>query len=683
MPSLPIALGIFLESAGAFPGKCRHFSRKVLPLFVLAALLAGCANYEKAGDESFSLGEYYDAARYYRIAYSKTPAKERAKRGELGFKIGESNRYISASARAEAGYRNALRYGYPDSTAFLWLAQMQLEQGKYGEAAGNFQAYLEAMPGSRLAPLAENGLYSAQTAELNKEMEIPRFTVRKFELFNSRRSEYCPSYNRTDNDRIYFTSTRDDAKGETLNGITGMKSADIFMARRDENMQWQKPEIIDSDINSEYEDGACSFSPDGSTMYFTRCRESQTSPVYAEIYASTRSGANWGSGQKCQIINDTLSSVAHPAVSPDGVWLYFTSDMAGGMGGKDIWRCMIMGDGSFGPVENMGFNTAGDEMFPFVREDGAVYFASDGWPGLGGLDLFRAELDSVSETWKVENLGYPLNSSADDFGITFEPGRNCGFFSSNRTDRRGWDHIYEFIGDELDYTLVGWVYDKDGDPLPEAVVSIVGDDGTYLKVSVNGDGYFSQKVGRNVNYVLMANCRGYLNSRQQLTTDTIVDKLTYELEFPMASITRPVAVENIFYEFDKATLTPESSAALDQLIKLLQDNPNVTIELGAHCDYFGNDDYNLRLSQRRAESVVRYLVAGGIEEDRLTAMGYGETQPKVITKSLARLLPFLQVGDVLTEEFIRKLPPEQQDICNSLNRRTEFRVVRTTYGLYE
>lgn len=700
------ALRLLSESAAAFARKCCRFCRKVLPLFpagasaspgaglraaawvlplvLLGAILAGCHNYEKAGDESFYLGEYYDAARYYRIAYSKTPTKERAKRAELGYKVGESNRYICSSARAEAGYRNALRYGYPDSTVLLWLAQMQLEQGKYGDAEKNFRAYLDAMPENPLTPLAENGLYSAQTAAQSKEA-VPRFAVKKYDLFNSRRAEYSPSYNRTDSDRIYFTSTRDDAKGETLNGITGMKSADIFMARRNENHQWQKPEIIESDVNSEYEDGACSFSPDGETMYFTRCRESQTSPVCAEIYASARTGANWGAAKKCEIVNDTLSSVAHPAVSPDGVWLYFVSDMPGGVGGKDLWRCTILGDGTFGPVENLGpsVNTVGDEMFPYLRKDGTLYFASDGWPGLGGLDLFSAELDSLSGLWHVENLGYPLNSSADDFGITFEPEHNRGFFSSNRRDRRGWDHIYEFIGDELDYTLTGWVYDRDGDPLPEAVVNIVGDDGTYLKVSVNGDGYFSQKVGRNVNYVLMANCRGYLNSRQELTTDTVEEKLTYELEFPMASITRPVLIENIFYEFDKATLTPESSAALDDLIKLLQDNPNVTIELGAHCDYFGNDDYNLRLSQRRAESVVRYLEEGGIEPDRLTAKGYGETQPKTITKSIARLVPFLKVGDVLTEDFILKLPPDQQDVCNALNRRTEFRVVRTTYGLYK
>ncbi len=661
----------------------RRWGMGLLGTLLLLAL-AACHNYEKAANEAFFLGEYYDAAKYYKRVYSSTPAKERTKRGELAFKIGECNRFINASAKSIAGYTNALRYQYPDSTVYLRLAQMQLKEGDYRGAQKNFRAYLESVEENPNTVLAENGLLSAQNLPEMKK-QVPRFAVKKFDLFNSRRSEYCPAFNRNDSDRVYFTSTRDKAKGENLNGITGMKSADIFMAKRNERMQWQTPEVIESDINSEYEDGACSFSPDGAVMYFTRCRESNVSPVYAEIYASNRSGASWGAGKKCPIINDTLSSVAHPAVSADGRWLYFTSDMPGGVGGKDIWRCPIQGDGMFGPVENLGptINTAGDEMFPYIREDGALYFASDGWPGMGGLDLFRAEADTLSDTWRIENLGHPLNSSADDFGITFEPERNRGFFSSNRRDLRGWDHIYEFIGDELDYTVQGWVYDKEGDPLPAAVVNIVGEDGTYLKVSVNGDGYFSQKVSRSTNYVFMANCRGYLNSMQELTTDTLEEKLTYELDFPMASITRPVLIDNIFYEFDRATLTPESSASLDELIKLLTDNPNVTIELGAHCDYFGNDAYNLKLSQRRAESVVRYLVEGGIAPDRLTAKGYGETEPKIINRRLAEALPFLKQGDVLTEAFILALPPEQQDICNSLNRRTEFRVLRTTYGLYE
>ena len=174
-----------------------------------------------------------------------------------------------------------------------------------------------------------------------------------------------------------------------------------------------------------------------------------------------------------------------------------------------------------------------------------------------------------------------------------------------------------------------------------------------------------------------------MNGKQELITDTAQVDRSYEVEFPLASITRPVLIENIFYEFDRADLTPASATALDELIRLLNDNPNVTIELAAHCDYKGNDAYNERLSQRRAESVVRYLIKGGISTDRLTAKGYGESKPKVVNKSVMKSAPFLKEGNVLTEEFIKTLTPEQQEICNAINRRTEFQVLRTTYGLYK
>ena len=274
----------------------------------------------------------------------------------------------------------------------------------------------------------------------------------------------------------------------------------------------------------------------------------------------------------------------------------------------------------------------------------------------------------------------PINSQGDDFGMTFEPGApNRGFFSSNRGDARGWDHIFSFEYPEVHHTLKGLVYDKEGDVLPEALVTLVGDDGTYLKINVKKDGTFTQELNPGHRYALLASCRGYLNDKEELLTENVDEDRRYELEFALASITRPVLIENIFYEFDRADLTPESTVALDELIQLLNDNPSVAIELAAHCDYKGNDDYNLRLSQRRAESVVRYLIKGGIEPERLTPKGYGEQQPKTVTKFTLKSAPFLKEGDVLTEEFIKNLPLEQQEICNAINRRTEFKVLRTTY----
>ena len=482
-------------------------------------------------------------------------------------------------------------------------------------------------------------------------------------------------------DILYLTSTRNEAKGADLNGITGMKSADIFHSKRNEKKQWQKPEPLASEVNSEFEEGACSFSADGKTMYFTRCRTLPNAPAYAEIYVSQRAGAEWGSPQKCAILNDTLSSVAHPALSPAGDYLYFVSDMPGGQGGLDLWRINVTRDG-FGYVDNLGpeINTSGDEMFPSFAPDGTLYFSSTGHPGMGGLDIFRAVSDSLTGRWRVENMKSPVNSQSDDFGMTFEPGApNRGFFSSNRGDARGWDHIYSFELPETHHILKGLVYDKEGDVLSDALVTLVGEDGTYMKINVKKDGTFTQELTPGCCYALLASCRGYLNDKEELMTEDINEDRHYELEFPLSSITRPVLIENIFYEFDRADLTPESTVALDELIQLLNDNPNVAIELAAHCDYKGNDDYNLRLSQRRAESVVRYLIKGGIDSERLTPKGYGEQQPKTVTNFTLKSAPFLKVGDVLTEEFIKNLPLEQQEICNAINRRTEFKVLRTTY----
>ncbi|MEG2515102.1 MAG: hypothetical protein RSA92_07175, partial [Bacteroidaceae bacterium] len=356
---------------------------------------------------------------------------------------------------------------------------------------------------------------------------------------------------------------------------------------KDEKKKWQAPTPVESEINSEFEDGACSFSPDGKTMYFTRCRKDGTAPVYAEIYSSQRTGASWGAPQKCEIINDSLSSVAHPALSPDGTLLYFTSDMPGGIGGLDLWRIPVSESG-FGAVENLGetINTPGTEMFPTFGTDSALYFSSDGHPGMGGLDIFRAT-PVKKDVWQVENMRSPVNSSSDDFGITFEQGHNRGFMSSNRGDARGWDHLFTFEVPEIVQTVTGWVYDKEAYELPEAMVNIVGNDGTNLKTNVKKDGSFTQNLRRGVNYVMLASCRGYMNYKQDLATDTLEIDRTYTLQFPLSSITRPVLIDNIFYDFDKATLRPESKKGLDDMIKMLKDNPNVTIELGAHTDRKG------------------------------------------------------------------------------------------------
>lgn len=415
-------------------------------------------------------------------------------------------------------------------------------------------------------------------------------------------------------------------------------------------------------------------------MYLTRARHEEGVNTSVEICTSSRNDAQWSEAQLFEITGDTLSAFAHPAVSPDGKYLYFVSDMPGGYGGKDIWRIDLTERGT--GVENLGvqINTPGDEMFPYIKSDSTLYFASDGHPGMGGLDLFKATMNEFG-VWKIENLGYPINSAGDDFGITFETGREAGFFSSNRNDARGYDHLYSFELPVIEVWITGMVMDQDEEPIPNAIIRIVGKDGSNQKAYSKEDGSYKFRLDLGIDYVMMAGCQGFLNSRGEFTSDSEERNETYGLDFILAAINKPVIVENVFYEFDRADVTPESAAALNEIIQMLEDNPNVSIELGAHTDMIGNENYNLRLSERRAKAVVDYLIQHGVAADRLTPKGYGKSQPRTITRKQAREYPMFKEGDVLTDEYIRALPPEQQEIANALNRRTEFRVLDINYRL--
>ena len=661
--------------------------RKILIIASVAIsslLLTGCGADQalKKAEKYYAIGEYYDAAAQYRKAYSATPSKEKEKRGQLSAKMAECYRRINNTNKAITAYKNVIRYKQADSLTHLRLAQQLMKTGNYKEAGKQFQTAIDSLPNEEILWLAKNGLEAAKMAPEWKK-EGSKYTVKRMDLFNSRRDDYSPALTGDDNDQLFFTSTRNQAQGDEYSGITGSKPSDIFWAQKDEKGKWGKPQNIDSELNSAFDEGACCFSPDGKTMYLTQCKTDPQYPRYATIAVSSRSDAAWSKPKELNISKDTLSSFAHPAVSPDGEWLYFVSDMPGGLGGLDIWRCQLLSGSETGGVENLGalINTAGDEMFPTFRPNGDLYFSSDGHPGLGGLDIFIAKPKTVG--WTIEHPGFPLNSQGDDFGMTFEGLLNQGYFSSSRGDNRGLDHIYSFFNPEIVQTVKGWVYEQDGYELTDAVVYMVGNDGTNLKLSVRGDGSFTQEIKPGVDYVLLGTCKGFLNHQEQLRVEPVTESEEYVLQFPLANIAAPVLIENIFYDFDKATLRPESATALDELVKLLNENPNVTIELSAHTDYKGSDQYNERLSQRRAESVVGYLIEHGIAADRLTPKGYGEGKPKTIKRKVAERYAFLKAGDVLTEDFIAKLPEEQQEQCNQLNRRTEFKVLRTTYGMFD
>ena len=653
----------------------------LMAFLAVVLMLHSCAadNAMRKGEKFLAIGEYHDAAEQFKKAYTKTPTKERQLRGQRALKMAHCYRHISSTQKAISAYRNALRYNVATLDDRLDYARLLLKNGEYKRALTEFELLKDSMPNN---VLVRNGLLSAKMAPKWKEQGSD-YTVKKMTEFNSRRADYCPVLAGDQWDRLYFSSTRNDALGDELSGITGAKPGDIFFSDKDDKGKWSKPQTIESGLNTEYDEGACCLSPDGSTMYLTQCLSDASYPRFAQIVTAQRSDASWGKTTPLLITNDTLSSYAHPAVSPDGEWLYFVSDMPGGKGGLDIWRMRLTANGPVG-VENLGepINTPGDEMFPTFRPNGDFYFSSDGHPGFGGLDIFIATVGEDGK-YHLSHPGYPLNSQGDDFGMTFQGQLNQGFFSSNRGDGRGWDHIYSFYNPEIVQTIRGWIYEQDGYELTAGEARIVGTDGTNLRLGVRGDGSFEYVVKPGVDYIILAMCDGFLNHKEEIHVDSVKESKVYDLQFPLASISAPVLIDNIFYAFDKATLLPESKNALDSLILMLNENPNITIELSAHTDYRGAEAYNKKLSQKRAESVVKYLINHGIAADRLTAVGYGEEKPKTIRRKVAERYPWLKENDMLTEEFILKLKPEQQETANALNRRTEFKVLRTTYNMFD
>lgn len=652
----------------------------IIVCLLLTAVAAGCRTPKLSeADAQFQRGEYYDASVTYKKVYNKLRKKEeRPQRGEVAFKMGRCYKLLNMSARASAAFQNALRYEYPDSTTHFMLAQALHADGKYAAALRSYDKYLEFCPDDSLAINCAEGCRTAQEIRARGS----RYVVKQAKLFNSRRADFCPMYLGADCDQIYYTSTTEKATGDKKSEITGMKNADVFFSKKNEKGEWERPEPVEGELNTEFDEGIVAFSPDAQTMYLTKARRELNAPTSVEIYTSTRSDAKWSVPVKFEITADTLSTFGHPAVSPDGEYLYFVSDMPGGYGGKDIWRISLKE--RQGSLVNLGpdINTEGNDDFPYVRSDGSLYFSSDGHPGMGGLDIFRATAvgDHADLRWKVENMGFPINSAGDDFGITFGKGED-GFFSSNRGDARGYDHIYSFEYDPVRITIEGLVMDKDEEPVKNAIIRIVGNDGSNQKEVARDDGSFSFALQRGVKYVMLAGAKGYLNQKQEFASDSTMEDANYWVEFILPSISKPSVVENIFYDYDKADLRPESKTALNELIAVLHDNPNVTIEMASHTDRWGSDAYNINLSERRAKSVVDYLVENGISRDRLQPHGYGKSRPKTVTKRIARLYPQFKEGDILTEEFIKTLSEEDQQAADQINRRTEFSVLSLTYNM--
>ncbi len=650
-----------------------------LIILVLLIVLPGCSvkRQLKKADRKFECGEYYAASEIYRKAQGRLSSKkQRKQKSNANFKLGVCYERTSNYTKAVRAYSQAVRYKCNDSTVFLNLAQCQMATGKYKDAKANYEKYLKLAPSSIVA---QNGAEAAGNA-LRLSKEKTRYVVAEERQFKVRKgSTLSPVFADNEGSSLILTSNRDNTTSRKINAITGVANNDIFMTRKNNSGKWEEIEPIEGTINSDEDEGVATVSADGKTLYFTRCEGDN---VAAQIWKSSRSGGEWTEPQLVQIFNDSTISCGHPALSPDGEKLYFVSDAEGSVGKNDIWVA-YNNNGVWEAPTNLGatLNTEGNEMFPYVRHDGVLFFASDGHKGFGGLDIYMARQDSA-ENWTVTNMLMPINSMYDDFGITFSSDNNSGYFTSNRGKRKPVDAIYSFFLPEMVFRIEGVVVDEKGEPLGESTIRLVGNNGETVKSRTKKDGSYAIKINQNVDYVMMASHRGYLNSSHKFDSKGLKDSKIFENKFQLSPVSRPVQMDNIFFEFGKWTLTANSEAGLNQLVKLLNDNPNITIEISAHTDMVGGDETNINLSQRRAQSVVDYLVNAGIAADRITPKGYGESQPVTVSEELAKQHPWLKEGDVLSPEYIENLTDEQQETCNGINRRTEFKVVKTTYNLY-
>ena len=657
----------------------KQYARIFILVMVSTLLTASLVEGQKKQKDSkaqaaYDAGEYFKAIDLYKNAVNKV--NDKTQKTAILFNIGECYRILGDARSAELWYRKALREDYQDPLIYLRLGQMMLINEKYEDAVEQFKQYVELVPDD---PRGNIGIESCEAAVTWKENPTG-YVVDDVRYFSSRQRDFSPAYVNEAYTELYFTSTREDAEGNETHGATGQSFADIFSSTLDRKGKWSVPVPVES-LNSEFEDGSPAISPDFSTIYFTRCKKGKNQQLGCQILSAKSNGRDW---EDPEVVLPELGdsvTVAHPAISPDGNTLYFVSDMPGGLGENDIWKVSRSGGGSWGKPVNLGeeINTPGNELYPYVHPDGTLYFSSDSRIGMGGLDIYKATKDETG-SWILENMKPPINSPEDDFGIVFEDDQERGFFSSSRKGR-GNDDIYSFVLPPLEFSVKGVVKDERNDQvLVGSTVKSVGSDGITVESTTDEEGSFRFMLKPATDYVFVASQPGYLNGKERESTRGMDQSKEFEVTIYLASVTRVIELPNIFYDYAKWDLRPESMVSLDNLVETLEDNPNVTIELMSHTDSRGTPADNIELSQKRAQSVVDYLISKGIQPDRLKARGYGESQPKVVDEKVKAQYDFLQLGDILTEAFINQLPSvELQEKAHQVNRRTEFRVLSTDY----
>ncbi len=646
-----------------------------LSVVLLLAVSANAQkNHAKEANNAFNNEAYFNAIDLYKKAYSVT--NKASDKARIIFQIAECYRLMTNASQAEVWYGKAVKAKYPDPIAVLHLADQMKLQAKYAEALKEYKKYQEKVPGDKRG---EDGAKSCELAQEWRDNPT-RYEVNMEILLNTAQYDFSPTFADKRNNQLIFTSSREGSTGSGIDERTGENFQDLYTSTRDKKGKWSEPTVLGAPVNTEHNEGSACLNKKRSEIFYTLCMNEKNKNLGCKIMTAKKAGK--GYGEPTMVIGGAdygdTTNFGHPSVSDDGTTLFFASDMDGGKGGKDIWyikydkKAKTWGQ----PINVESINTAGNELFPYIHKNGNLYFSSDMHIGMGGLDIFMAEKSGEDQWGNVQNMKSPINSEADDYGIIFDGDEDRGFFTSNRSGGKGNDDILNFRMPPMLFALQCAVYDKDTKaPVPGARIKVIGTDNTSYEINTDENGGFNfeengddRYIKGEVTYSIQVDKQDYLVAKDQITTVGLEESTTFIKEFYIQYTSPDVAIEfpEVRYALDKWELQVNeevnSPDSLDYLFKTLTDNPTIVIELQAHTDSRGSASYNQRLSQKRAQSCVDYLVSKGIPSERMVPKGYGESKVRI------------------TDAEIKKLKTKQeQEAAHQKNRRTEFAVLNFDY----
>lgn len=603
-------------------------------------------------DTAFVHGEFSTAIERYQKLLKKNKDSQSLK--EIYYKLGASLYSINKYREAKDWTEKAIEEGYSDAKVFLQYGEILMLLSDYKAAKGAFQQYINRSGDNSI----NSKIVSCDFALSGKKSLVP-IEIKNITELNSAYSEFGLALIK---DKLIFASSRYN-ENDKFDNYTGQGFSDIYESGLGSlSNKWKEPTKLKGDINTKYNDGTFTYNSKSNIGYFMQCNGVSGNKENCSIFYSTYNEKDNSWSKSKQFDYSPLnSSVGHPAITSDGNTLFFVSDMPGSLGGKDIWM-ISKKDGVWGQPLNAGniINTAGNEVFPYIAGDSLLFFSSNYHPGYGGLDIFYVKIKNNSITGTVTNMLAPINSSTDDFSIVLGKTILEGYFCSNREGGKGQDDIYSFNRAPLILNAIGIIVDAESNkPVSNVTVYFKGDNGIIDSITTGSSGEFNFKnLKPDLKYAVTAVKEGFFSDSKNISTIGVKENMEFskktgvDLDFGLLKISKKeIVIPNISYDFNQSELKPESKIELDKLARILIETPKVVIEISAHTDEKGGNEYNLSLSQKRAQNVVNYLISKGVSETRMVAKGYGESQP------------------------LKKNAETEEN--HALNRRTTFKVIKT------